>query len=183
MKIGLGAKKDGAALLVAGCEKIFVYPDEAYLFKDKDTKGLREGDTLIIVQPAIFKPTDYETMREGCEGGILFQVVGHEPVALTTHAKIKAFRSLKAKGAYTEVKEITGRPRGLKYTVEQADAIIRLWHDVPKRKPADIVTVVDTILGVEAGTVKAHWVRDLVKKYVGTAQREKPAGWRGVRID
>ena len=131
----------------------------------------------------LFSPSDYEIIRDACLGPVLFQVVGNEPVALDNMADIKAFRKCKPRGYGTQVKETTGRPRDTKYTVEQADAIIRLWHDIPKRKPAALVLIVDTLLGLDAGTTKAHWVRDLVKKYTGTAQREKPAGWRGVRID
>lgn len=77
-----------------------------------------------------------------------------------------------------------GRPAGITYTLAQANAMIRLWHDDnPRRMPKEVAALADTILGLEPGTIKPHWVRDLVIKFVGTAQRDKPEGWTGISTD
>lgn len=182
MKIGFGKKEHGAALMTAGAEKVFWHPDELDIITHRG--GLREGDVLLVADPKVLTVKQYHQAKEACLGDLLFQVVGHDPVAIELDAGFTEFRKVRPTAkAEMPISEPSGRPAKIKYTVEQADAIIRLWHDVPRRKPADIVRLADAILGKSDGTVKHHWVRDLVRKYVGTAQREKPAGWRGVRID
>jgi len=169
--------------MTAGAEKVLWHPEFTEIMIDY--AGVREGDVLLLLNPALLTLSQYRRIKEACRDDILFQVVGFDPVPLATDADIRQFRKIKAEVNGGTIKETgpKGRPKGIRYTVEQADAIIRLWHDVPRRKPSDIVLLADVILGLEEGTVKHHWVRDLVRKYVGTAQREKPKGWRGVRID
>lgn len=183
MKIGFGTREHGGALMVAGAEKVFFHPEELGLVLDYAGLAVREGDTLVVVSSGLLTTSQIKKIRDACAGDLDFQVVGHEPERLVTDHDIKQFRAKYPIGVETNVPQATGRPKDIKYTVEQADAIIRLWHEIPKRKPLEIVLLADKILGLPDGTVKPHWVRDLVKKYVGTAQREKPKGWRGVRIN
>lgn len=182
VRIGFGKREHGAALMTAGAEKVFWHPDELDIITHRG--GLREGDVLLVADPKILSISQYAQAKEACMGDLLFQVAGHDPVALTDARDFSEFRKIKASAkSQVPISEPAGRPAKIKYTVEQADAIIRLWHEVPRRKPAEILLLADKILGKPDGTVQHHWVRDLVRKYVGTAQRDKPAGWRGVRID
>jgi hypothetical protein len=181
VKIGFGKKEHSGVLMTAGAEKVFFAPDEKDLVIERG--GLREGDTLLVAHPPVMSVADYKRAKEACAGDLLFQVVGADPVQLETDADFTDFRKKKARVGDVPIVPSTGRPARIKHTVEQADAIIRLWHEVPKRKPEEIIQLTDTILGLPEGTTKKSWVRDLVRKYVGTAQREKPAVWRGVRID
>lgn len=182
MRIGLGKRDHGGALLRAGAEKVFWHPEETDLAIEK--AGIRAKDVVLVLRPSMLSARHYERILEACGNDVLFEVVGRDPVRLSGPKQIADFRGLKPKLADgDEVEPQTGRPAKIKHTIEQADAIIRLWHEVPRRKPADICRLADAILGLDEGTVKHHWVRDLVRKYVGTAQREKPKGWRGVRID
>lgn len=169
--------------MTAGAERVLFYPDETDLVVDYAGLGVRVGDILLMVDPTLLSSKELAKVRDACGGNVMFQVVGHEPVALKTPADIAEFRALPPTVKQTAITRSTGRPPKIKHTIEQADAIIRLWHDVPRRKPADICRMADAILGLPDGTIKPYWVRDLVTKYVGTAQREKPEGWRGVRID
>ena len=183
MKIGFGTRDHGGALMVAGAEKVFFHPEDLNLILEFAGVSVREGDTLIVVSSGLLTAQQIKKIRDACKGEVEFQVVGHEPESLASDRAIKEFRAKYPIGVETAVPQATGRPKDVKYTVEQADAIIRLWHEVPKRKPSEIVLLADKILGLPDGSIEKHWVRDLVKKYVGTAQREKPKGWRGVRIN
>jgi len=183
VKIGIGTKKHGGALMTAGAEKVFWLPDEHDLIVDHAGASIREGDVVLLVDPSLLKLTEYHHIQEACLGDLQWAVVGHEPRRLATNMDIKEFKKLTPEGRETPITQSGGRPSKFQCTVEQADAIIRLWHEKPKRKPEEIVRLADVILGVPDGTVQKHWVRDLVRKHVGTAQRDKPEGWRGVRID
>lgn len=181
MKIGFGKREHGGALMTAGAEKVFWYPDEVDVITFRG--GLREGDVLLLSDAKLLTVKEYQKAKASCGGDLMFQVVGNDPVEIDDANGFTSFRKTKPISSHIPITQPTGRPAKIKYTVEQADAIIRLWHDVPRRKPSEIVKLCDAILSLPDGTVQAHWVRDLVIKYVGTAQRDKPAGWRGVRID
>jgi predicted GIY-YIG superfamily endonuclease len=72
-----------------------------------------------------------------------------------------------------------GRPSSTPVTEAQAAIIIALWH-TPSVRRSDVVALAGSLLGK---SVPDHWVRDLVIKYVGTAQRDKPDHWSGISVD
>lgn len=75
-----------------------------------------------------------------------------------------------------------GRPPSIGYTLAQADAIIASWHDVPRRPPSDVARETDRLLSLPDGTIQTWWVRDLVKKFVGSAARDAPPEWQGIDV-
>ncbi len=168
-------------MLRAGAEKVFTPDDLAFVVANAGMT-VRADDTLLVVQPGLLKVEDMRDLHKGCDGRLQFQVVGHEPFPLTSDRHFREFRKIKPRGIdETEVVQLTGRPARVAYTIEQADAIIRLWHEKPKRTPREIVGLAKTILGLKADfDLKPSWVRDLVIKYVGTGQRDKPEGWAGI---
>jgi len=175
VKIGLGIEGQESALLTAGAEKVFVWPGERSLVLDVPGAAIRSGDTVLMVQPDAIPMPDLRKARDD----VGLQVIGNDPVR-----DLDAFRAQTPKVAHVPMRSRTGRPAKITYTLAQADAIIRLWHDDnPRRTPKEIAALADTILGLDAGTIKPHWVRDLVIKFVGTAQRQKPEGWAGIDRD
>lgn len=181
--IGYGIKSQEGALRTAGAERVFVHPKQLATLIDGAGIALRADDTLLMVQPRLMTLADQLTLWRACCGKLLFQVVGHKAFPLATERLLREWRNLKPKVSQAEIVQLTGRPRVTDYTPQQADAIIKLWHEVPKRKPTEVKALAETILGVEPDTLKAHWVRDLVIKFVGTAKRDKPDGWSGVVSD
>ena len=180
MMIGYGTRAHEGALLTAGAEKVFYHPDELSLVVDLAGFSVRAEDTLIMVQPGLLTLADMRILRNACNGDLKFQVVGHDAFPLPTDRLLKEFRKLKPRVAQTEIIQLTGRPRSIDYTPQQAEQIIRMWHALPRQKPTQIVANVEIMLNLEPGTLKTSWVRDVVIKYVGTAQRDKPAHWKGV---
>jgi len=176
VKIGLGIEGQESALLTAGAEKVFVWPGERSLALDVPGAAIRSGDTVLMVQPDAIPMPDLRKIIKAARDDVELQVVGNDPVR-----DLDAFRSQTPKVSHVPMRSRTGRPALITYTLAQADAIIRLWHDDnPRRTPKEIAALADTILGLDAATIKPHWVRDLVIKYVGTAQRAKPEGWAGI---
>lgn len=78
-----------------------------------------------------------------------------------------------------------GRPSKIPYSMQQADAIIRAWHQPQPNKLSRVAAAreAERILGLDPETLKPEWVRDLVRKFVGTAQRAKPDGWTGISTE
>lgn len=183
MRIGIGTAEQAAALKVAGAEKVFDLGDIAF-FTRHPGHLLRDGDTLVMVQPNLIKLSDMRVMlaAAGTEG-ILCEVPGHNPTKCNTDAQLVAFRQLKPQDVSIPMAQKLGRPSAIDYTLQQADAIIREWHAVPRRKPAEVKATAESILGLDAGALGKTWVRDLVIKFVGTAQRDKPDGWSGITAD
>lgn len=140
--------------------------------------SIRAHDTLVMVQPRLVAIEDLRVILAACGGDLALEVVGHDATR-----DVDTFRSQRAKVAAQLVEANTGRPAKIRYTLAQADAIIRAWHGKPKLTLVQVAAEADRILGLPDGTVKKHWVRDLVTKYVGTAQRDKPAGWTGIATD
>jgi hypothetical protein len=178
VKIGLGIDGQESALLTAGAEKVFVWPGERALVLDVPGAAIRAGDTVVMVQADAIPVSDLRTIIKAARGDLALQVIGNDPVT-----DLDAFRSQTPKASHVPIRARTGRPAKITYTLAQANAIIRLWHDTPRRTPREIAALTDAILGLEAGSVKPHWVRDLVIKFVGTAQRDKPEGWAGIERD
>lgn len=180
--VGIGTRAHEAALLTAGAEKVFIHPSQTSLVFQLKGVSLRAGDTLLMAQPGLLKVSEYRELSAACGGQLRFQVIGHDPFPVNTAGGFSEFRKLKPKGLpETEPVQLTGRPRTIDYTLEQADALIRLWHEKPKRTPAEIAGLAKTMLGLpDEYELKTSWVRDLVIKYVGTGQRDKPAGWNGI---
>lgn len=181
--IGFGTIGQEAALRTGGAEKVLQHPRDLSLLIELAGVALRPKDTLLMVQPSLLKVAEYKELFDACGGELMFQVVGHEPFPLSSKKHFGEFRKIKARGVETEAVQLTGRPRKVAtYTEEQAEAIIRLWHEKPKRKPAEIVEVAKKILGLpDDHDMKTSWVRDLVIKYVGTAQRDRPDHWNGIQ--
>lgn len=178
MKIGLGIEGQESALLTAGAEKVFVWPVERSLVLDVPGAAIRPGDVVVMVQSDAIPIADLRTIIAAARDDLALQVIGNDPVT-----DLQAFRAQTPKVSHVPMRARTGRPAKITYTLAQANAIIRLWHEKPKRMPQEIAELSDTILGLDPGAIKPHWVRDLVKKYVGTAQRDKPEGWSGIPMD
>jgi len=183
--IGFGTVGQEAMLRTAGAERVLQYPRDLIALINMAGMALRPEDTLLMVHPSLLKAAEYKELYDACDGKLLFQVVGHDPFPLNSKKHFGEFRKIKARGVETEAVQLTGRPRTVAtYTEEQADAIIRLWHEKPKRKPSEIVELAKKILGLpDDHDMKTSWVRDLVIKYVGTGQRDKPDHWNGISID
>lgn len=173
--VGIGTKEQEGALLTAGADKVFDWRDMKDMLLATAGSSIRAQDTLLMVQPSVIRAADLRHIQSQCGGDLMFQVVGHEPTR-----DLEAFRKQKPKASTGVVQPLTGRPSKIKYTTDQANAIIRAWHAVPKKTRVEVARDADRILGLSDGTVKPTWVRDLVRKYVGTAQREQPADWAGI---
>lgn len=182
MKIGYGTRPQEGTLRTAGAVRVFFHPDDLAMLMDHAGVTLRAEDTLIMVQPKLITIDDTRLLLDACGGRLLLQVVGHEAQEIGADIALTEWRKLRADVPQSEVAQLTGRPKTVAYTMEQADAIVRAWHAVPKNPPREVTATAERILGLEAGTLKAHWVRDLVIKFVGTAQRERPADWNGIQI-
>jgi hypothetical protein len=178
MKIGLGKDSHVASLYAFGAERVFRHPEETALLIEYS--GVRAGDVVIVVLPASLPVTTYKRIIEACGGDVMFQVAGHEPASIASDNEIDAFRKLKPKGNDTEVIQATGRPAKITYTLEQAEAILRLWYDTPRRKPGAVKELAEAMLGLDAGFLSDQWVKDLAIKFTGTAKRTKPDGWDGL---
>jgi len=179
VKIGLGIEGQESALLTAGAEKVFVWPGERALVLDVPGAAIRSGDTVVMVQPDAIPMPDLRKIIKAARDDVELQVIGNDPVR-----DLDAFRSQTPKVSHVPMRSRTGRPASTTYTLAQADAIIRLWHDDnPRRSPKEIARLAETILGIEPNALKDSWPRDLVKKFVGTAQRQKPEGWTGIDRD
>lgn len=181
MKMGIGKPSHRAALYAAGASKVYMHPEDTDFLREYS--GFREGDTVILVQPKMLRPREYEQILEAATGPLTFQVAGHDPVSLDSAEGIDAFRELRPKGKQIEVVQTAGRPAKVRYTLQQAEAILRLWWDVPRRPPGEVKKMAEIILGLDAGSLKDQWVKDLAIKYVGTAKRTMPAGFRGLSDD
>lgn len=180
MIIGIGTPEQAAALKVAGAEKVFDLDDLEFFLRHPGHL-VRDGDTLLMVQPNLIKKSDMRVILSvsGPEG-VLVQVAGHRPMKCDTDAHLSAFRQLKPQDVATPMASHLGRPSKVEYTLQQADAIIREWHAVPRKTPTVVTATAENILALDRGALKKTWVRDLVIKFVGTAQRDKPDDWTGI---
>ena len=182
--VGYGTPDQEGALLTAGAERVILHPSQADHLTDPPGLSVRPDDTLLVVQPALIRTATLRRLTAICGADRLaFQVVGHEPMFCHTDTDLNAWRRQVAKIPGAPMKAVTGRPAKVEYTVAQAEAIIREWHAIPRRKPAEVRATAERILGLDPGALKPHWVRDVVIKFVGTAQRDKPEGWTGISTD
>lgn len=180
--VGYGTRAHEAALRTAGAERVIFHPeDKATVF---DLKGMviRADDTLLVAQPGLMTAAEYRELYEACSGRLLFQVIGHDPFPISTRRHFAEFRKIRPRGiSETEAVAFTGRPREINYSVEQAEAILRLWHGVPRKRPTEIVELAKAILGLpEDHGLNVQWLKDLAIRHVGTARRDKPEGWTGI---
>lgn len=188
MKIGVGLEEDTVALYAAGADYI-IAPSETHLLKKM--RGFRAEDTIVVVRPTVLREQSYEELvtSSDCEGH--FEVVGHEAVQLPDKAAITAFRALKAVVSKSiPVAEAKGRRPKIVYSLEQAEAILKLWFEMPRQAPEAIAERTEQILDLEPGAISnkvpkdpAKWVKDLCRKYTGTTRRDPPAGWDGIQVD
>ena len=181
VRIGIGKNNHVGALLMADAENTIVLPGQADLLGEHAAVTIRGGDTLVVVEPSVLKLSLINHLQKVCGGDLLFQVVGHPARKLATVEDIADFKKLRARGVGGDIVKQGGRPRAIKYTLQQANKIIDLWHETPRVKLSEVCRLAAAILDVDE--VKQHWVRDLVKKYVGTAQRDRPEGWTGIKLD
>lgn len=175
VKVGIGISEQEGDLLVAGAEKVFIVPPDAHLLLGHTGVAIRNDDTVIMVQPKLLKISELRKIQDGA-GNLNFLCVGHEITK-----DLDTFYSQKGKVSRSVIKVITGRPSKVQYSLEQADAIIREWHATPKKTRVGVALTADRILGLPEGTTKPTWVRDLAIKFVGTAQRDKPENWNGIK--
>lgn len=188
VKIGIGTEEQATTLKVAGADKVFDLSDLKFFLKHPGHL-VRDGDTLLMVQPNLIKKSDMRVIlsvsgSEG-KGGVMCQVPGHKAAPCDTDAKLSAFRQLKPQDVSIPMAHKLGRPGKIEYTLKQADAIIRAWHQ-PRPNKLSLVEVTreaERLLDLDEGALKKHWVRDLVKKFVGTAQRDKPDHWHGISTE
>lgn len=185
MKIGIGTEEQATALKIAGAEKVFDLSDLKFFIKHPGHL-VRDGDTLVMVEPNLIKKSDMRVILSvsGREG-VLCEVAGHKAMRCDTEAQLSAFRQLKPVDVSIPMAAKLGRPGKIEYTLQQADAIIRAWHQPRPNKLSRIACTreAERILGLEAETLKPEWVRDLATKFVGTAQRDKPDGWHGISTE
>lgn len=185
MIIGIGTDEQGAALKVAGAEKVFALDDLDFFLKHPGHL-VRDGDTLLMVQPKLIAKSAMRVILSAAASeGVMVQVAGHKPMRCDSEAQLSAFRQLTPKDVSIPMAQNLGRPSAIQYTVQQADAIIRAWHQPTPNKLSRIAAAreAERILGLEPDTLKPEWVRDLVKKFVGTAQRAKPDHWQGISTE
>ena len=178
VRIGIGSEDEAALLYAEGVEHVKP-PSEIQLVLDM--RAFRGGDTLIFVRPKALSTKRYLELNRVSDGEGLFQVVGHEPVTITTTEEATAFRALQAKvGRSAPVQEATGRKPGIQYTLEQAEAILRYYWQVPRKTPDEVCEFVEKLLKIEAGSLEFHWVKMLCRKYTGTTVRTMPSDWDGL---
>lgn len=188
MNIGVGLEEDTVALYAEGADHIIAPSETAMLRK---MRAFRTYDTIIIVRPTLLRVQSYRELVESSEGQGHFQVVGHDAVRLADAKSIEAFRALKAiVSKDVPVVHGRGRPIDNLYSLEQAEAILRLWYETPRIPPAEVTERAEVMLALDHGTLlnkaakdPARWVKDLAIKYTGSARRSAPEGWEGIQID
>lgn len=178
MKMGIGKANHRAALYAAGASKVYMHPEDTEFLRQYS--GFREGDTVILVRPKMLTEREYSQIMDAATGPLQFQVAGHDPVSLGGPDDVAAFRELKPKGKEVEVESAVGRPAKIRYTLQQAEAILRLWWDVPRRPPGEVKRLAEITLGLEHGTLSDQWVKDLAVKYAGSAKRTAPPDFKGL---
>jgi hypothetical protein len=185
MIIGIGTEDQGGALKVAGAEKVFTLDDLDFFIRHLGHL-VRDGDTLLMVQPKLIAKSAMRViLSAAAAGGVMAQVAGHKPMRCETDAQLSAFRQLMPKDVSIPMAHKLGRPSAIQYTMQQADAIIRAWHQPIPNKLSRVAAAreAERILDLEPETLKPEWVRDLVGKFVGTAQRAKPDSWHGISTE
>lgn len=185
MIIGIGTDEQGGALKVAGAEKVFTLDDLDFFIRHPGHL-VRDGDTLLMVQPKLIAKSAMRVILSAAAAdGVMVQVAGHSPMKCDTDAQLSAFRQLTPKDVSIPMTQNLGRPSAVQYTVQQADAIIRAWHQPIPNKLSRIAAAreAERILGLDPETLKPEWVRDLVSKFVGTAKRDKPDSWHGISTE
>lgn len=188
MNIGIGLEEDTVALYSEGADHIIAPSETALLRK---MRAFRSEDTLIIVRPTLLRVQTYRELIQSGEGEGHFQVVGHDAVQLSDDASIDRFRALTAiVGKDVPVTHGRGRPTDHLYSLEQAEAILRLWYETPRIPPAEVTGRAEVMLQLEPGVLlnraakdPARWVKDLAIKYTGSARRSAPEGWEGIQLD
>ena len=188
MNIGIGLEEDTVALFSEGVDHI-IAPSETQMLRKM--RAFRSEDTIIIVRPTILRVQSYEELIASSDGEGHIQIVGHDAVRLTDVKSIEAFRALKAVvGKDVPVVEGRGRPIDNAYSIEQAEAILRFWYEIPRIPPKEVTEKAEALLGLPHGTLlnraakdPARWVKDLAIKYTRSARRTAPEGWEGIQLD
>ena len=174
-------EEDTVALYAERVEYILA-PSETGLLRKM--RAFRVDDTLVIVRPTLLLERSYRELAESSDGEGLFEVVGHAPVTLNTPEDIEAFRALKAKvNKSIPIAEARGRRPDIVYSLEQAEAILRLWFETPRIPPGEVKDRAEGLLGLVEGTLSDQWCKDLCNKYIGSAKRAAPKGWDGIQVD
>jgi len=170
--VGIGLPEDWAALAAAGAVDSYE-PREAN--KLIQYRAFRAEDTLLLVRPKLLRPVTYKRLNEVSEGEGLFQVLGYEPVYLSSKADIDAFRELHGKvGKYATVIEKTGRRPDYTYTRQQAYAILKDYYAVPRIEYQEVKARAEKLLEQD---LPDHWLKMLARKYFGNTRRTAPLGW------
>lgn len=181
MRIGVGLEEDTVALYAAAADHIIAPSETATLRK---MRAFRTDDTIVIVRPSILRPQTYVELIESSEGEGHFEVVGHDAIRLSDMKSIKAFREMTPiVGKSVPVAEARGRRPDIIYSLEQAEAFMRLWFQVPRLMPAEVNARIEGILELPEGTIGNQWIKDLCVKYTGSAKRSPPDGWDGIQTD
>ncbi len=188
MKVGVGLEEDTVALYAAGANYI-IAPSETHLLRKMH--AFRSYDTIVIVRPTLLREQSYQELVEASDGEGHFEVVGHEAVQLKNADAIKEFRKVKAVVSKSiPVAEAKGRRPKIVYSIEQAEAILKVYFEEPRLSPERVADKAEEILDLEPGTISkkvpndpAKWVKDLCRKYLGTTRRDPPAGWDGIQLD
>jgi hypothetical protein len=168
VKIGIGTKEHERALFDGGCER--VYPPDALDRTEHDHADpaeafFRAGDVVVMAQPGVLP---MPRMKAVDAQGVLWQVLGHEPVRLASDEARRAWRKVKPRNVAVDgAPEAMGRPpKWPTPTQEQIGVIVGWWHSGMKRS-----LVIQSARRLVGADVPDHWVRDLVIKATGSAKR------------
>lgn len=179
---GFGHKRYHDALRSLGCAD-FLTPKQVEEMKSLGVPcPLRPdaADVAVMVRPAEFAPVVIKWLSST---KCLFEVPGHEPRRLLTHKDRETFRTLRASVPGVQVPDGRGAKAQYKVTLEHLQAAIDDWHAGEDRNGKWVslysLKEIEARMALRTGlegddAIKAHWVRDQVKKRFGTAARKPP---------
>lgn len=138
-------------------------------------------DIAVMMRPSEFAPI---VLKWLASSKCVFEVPGHEPRRLLTHADRETFRALKGSVRGVQVLDGRGAKPLHKVTPEHLQEALADWHAgeqrgdkwVPLYSLKEIEERMATRTGLKGDdAIKAHWVRDQVKKKFDTAARKPPS--------
>jgi hypothetical protein len=175
MRIGFGPKEHHETLRAAlGCVEVLTL-DQLDGIMALDVSPFREDsdDVAVFVRPTYVTGAHIKWMA-AC--GIRFEVAGHAPIRLRSFADREAFRALKPSVPGVDVPDGRGAKPLYAVSDEHLNAAIADWHsgEFVKGKWATDYTLkqIEERMRLRSGLeIRAHWVRDQVKKRFGSAAR------------
>ena len=152
--------------MAAGAERVYHHCDLDALLDDTVRAAVfRPGDVIVLVQSNLLF---VNAMRKIASEGVLFQIPGHDAVALPNDQAVREFRTLEPIGITVERRETRGAKRVWPaLTNAQAKTLLEWWY-TPEMKRRAIMERVREMVGAD---VPDHWVRDQVIRLTGSAAR------------